>query len=242
MAKQIIRLTESDLHKIIENATRKALMSEGWKDSYDKWSKGDYKDNDEGEKLNRQWNSELKSEHPEASKRRSEFLKHTKTKDTESSKKFEKKWKEEGGEDKFKKDYEKKFKKKVSDDVDESIRRNLRNVIKEAFEDDFKSARDEYLSRKSPNGMFGFEMKDSEGEWQYGDITYDPNTNTMSCMGVSIEVDPDLSIDQNIEGLYEELVNNGYTDGDDDNDWSDEEIENRIDTEANMDDFPADIH
>jgi hypothetical protein len=36
----------------------------------------------------------------------------------------------------------------------------------------------------------------------------------MSCMGVSIEVDPDMSVDQNLEGLYEELMNNGFTDGD----------------------------
>ena len=46
------------------------------------------------------------------------------------------------------------------------------------------------------------------------DVTYDPNTNTMSCMGVSIEVDPSLSVDQNLEGLYEELMNKGFSDGD----------------------------
>jgi hypothetical protein len=114
-------------------------------------------------------------------------------------------------------------------------------VIKESFEDDFNSARDRHLS-KSPGSMFGFEMKNSDGDWQYGDITYDPNTNTMSCMGVSIEVDPSLSIDQNLEGLYEELMNNGYNDGDDDDEWPDERIDTYIDTEANMDDFPADIH
>jgi hypothetical protein len=94
-----------------------------------------------------------------------------------------------------------------------SISESVKRVLNEEFEDDFNAARDQYLSRKSPNGMFGFEMKNSEGDWQYGDVTYDPNTNTMSCMGVSIEVDPDMSIDQNLEGLYEELMNNGFTDG-----------------------------
>lgn len=93
----------------------------------------------------------------------------------------------------------------------------LRNILKknknidEAFEDDFNAARDKHIGR---GGMFGMELKNSEGEWQYGDVTYDPNTNTMSCMGVSIEVDPDMSIDQNLEGLYEELMNNGFSDGD----------------------------
>lgn len=43
--------------------------------------------------------------------------------------------------------------------------------------------------------MFGFEMKNQEGDWEYGDITFDPNTNKMSCMGVSIDVDPESSVD-----------------------------------------------
>lgn len=77
--------------------------------------------------------------------------------------------------------------------------------LNESFEEDFNSARDNFKGQ-----MFGFEMKNPEGEWEYGDITYDPNTNTMSCMGVSIEVDPDMTVDQNLEGLYEELMNQGY--------------------------------
>lgn len=91
------------------------------------------------------------------------------------------------------------------------ISESVRRVLNENFEDDFNAARDKHLGR---GGMFGMELKNSEGEWQYGDVTYDPNTNTMSCMGVSIEVDPDMSIDQNLEGLYEELMNNGFSDGD----------------------------
>lgn len=90
------------------------------------------------------------------------------------------------------------------------ISESVMRVLNEEFEDDFNAARDKHVGR---GGMFGMELKNSEGEWQYGDVTYDPNTNTMSCMGVSIEVDPDMSIDQNLEGLYEELMNNGFTDG-----------------------------
>lgn len=99
-------------------------------------------------------------------------------------------------------------------DIHRIVRNSVKRIIKESFEDDFKSTRDSFMSRKSPNGMFGFEMKNQEGDWQYGDITYDPNTNTMSCMGVSIEVDPEMSVDANLEALYEELMNNGYGDSD----------------------------
>ena len=101
---------------------------------------------------------------------------------------------------------------KFTQDEEDKLRSILKGNknIDEAFEDDFNAARDKHVGR---GGMFGMELKNSEGEWQYGDVTYDPNTNTMSCMGVSIEVDPDMSIDQNLEGLYEELMNNGFTDG-----------------------------
>ena len=101
---------------------------------------------------------------------------------------------------------------KFTQDEEDKLRSILKGNknIDEAFEDDFNAARDKHIGR---GGMFGMELKNSEGEWQYGDVTYDPNTNTMSCMGVSIEVDPDMSIDQNLEGLYEELMNNGFTDG-----------------------------
>ena len=89
------------------------------------------------------------------------------------------------------------------------ISESVKRVLKEDFEKDYNTARQNYN-----RPLWGFEMKNSEGEWQYDDITYDPNTNTMSCMGVSIEVDPSLSVDQNLEGLYEELMNKGFSDGD----------------------------
>ena len=96
--------------------------------------------------------------------------------------------------------------------VDESIRRTITNtvkkVLKESFEDDFNTARDKHMAR---GGMFGMELKNQEGDWEYGNVTFDPNTNTMSCMGVSIDVDPSFSVDQNLEALYDELINNGYS-------------------------------
>lgn len=89
------------------------------------------------------------------------------------------------------------------------ISESVKRVLKEDFEQNYNTARQNYQRR-----FWGIEMKNSEGEWQYGDITYDPNTNTMSCMGVTIDVDPSLSVDQNLEGLYEELMNKGFSDGD----------------------------
>jgi DNA mismatch repair ATPase MutL len=261
MAKQIIRLTESDVHKIIENAVNK-IISEGWRDTYDKWSSSkDHKnlrlgreEGEEGEDLNKKWSEELKAEFPDKGKRRHEFNQYTKSKNSDSANKFEKEWKKSGGEEKFKKDYKKRFGVDAGDDVDESIvreavRKSLMNLmnedlkkkVNEAFEDDFNVAKERHLS-KSPNSMFGFELKNPDGEWQYGDITFDPNTNRMSCMGVSIDVDPSLSIDQNLEGLYDELVSKGFGDEDFDEDGENDYIESKIDTEANYDDFPSDIH
>ena len=100
---------------------------------------------------------------------------------------------------------------RITQDEEDKLRSILKGKknIDEDFEQDYNTARQNYTKP-----LWGFEMKNQEGEWQYGDITYDPNTNTMSCMGVSIEVDPSLSVDQNLEGLYEELMNNGFSDGD----------------------------
>ena len=94
-------------------------------------------------------------------------------------------------------------------DLHRIVRNSVKRVLKESFEDEFNQARDNHMSR---GGMFGFEMKNSEGDWEYGDVTFDPNSNTMSCMGASIQVDPDMTVDQNLEALYDELMKNGYSD------------------------------
>lgn len=90
------------------------------------------------------------------------------------------------------------------------ISESVRRVLNESFEDDYNAARQNYN-----RPLWGFEMKNQEGDWQYGEIEYDPNTQKMSCMGVSIDVDPDCTVDQNLEALYEELWNNGFTEGED---------------------------
>ena len=208
MAKQIIKLTESDLHKIIKNTVKKALR-EDWTKSYDEWSAHknhlnlctDPEHAEKGEELNKKWSQELKDEHPNPDDRRKAFNKHTKSIDKKMGKKDD------------------------DDDIDESVVRRAvveslnrfmaedsKKKVNEAFEDDFNSARDQYLSRKSPNGMFGFEMKNPEGDWEYGDVKFDVNSMTMTCMNVTIQVDPEMTVDQNLEALYDKLLEAGYGD------------------------------
>ena len=87
------------------------------------------------------------------------------------------------------------------------VRTAVNRILRESFEDDYNNARN-----NSTHRMWGFEMRNNEGDWQYGEIEYNPKTQKMSCMGVSIDVDPDATVDQNLEALYDELVNNGFYD------------------------------
>ena len=92
------------------------------------------------------------------------------------------------------------------------IREAVDEVVNDnGFEEIFEKAREEFMSRRH-NGMFGFELKNPEGDYQYDNLHYNPKTNELSCLGVSIQADPDFSFDQNLEALYEELMNQGYGD------------------------------
>lgn len=91
------------------------------------------------------------------------------------------------------------------------VKETINRILNEGFEDDFNSTRDNF-HKSRPGGMFGFEMKNAEDEWEYGDIQYDPKSQQMSCMGVSIDVDPSMTVDAHLEALYEKLVENGYHD------------------------------
>jgi hypothetical protein len=103
------------------------------------------------------------------------------------------------------------------------IRNYVRQTLKESFEDDYNKARNNY---QKP--LWGFEMKNKEGEWEYGEVSFDPTEMTMTCMGVSINVDPDQSVDENLYNLYAELRNNGYRDGDEYEEELNESRLNRI--------------
>lgn len=92
-------------------------------------------------------------------------------------------------------------------DLHDIIANSVKRIIKEDFENDYNTIRDYFTS----NGhMWGMEMKNRDDDWEYGEITFDPNTNQMSCMGVSIDVDPDMSVDDNLGYLYDALIEQGY--------------------------------
>lgn len=95
-------------------------------------------------------------------------------------------------------------------DLHSLIKKSIKSVLKESFEDDYNSARDNFYSSR-PGGMWGMEMKNPEGEWEYGEVRFDPKAMTMSCMGVTIDVDPDSSVDANLEELFDKLMENGYS-------------------------------
>lgn len=93
-------------------------------------------------------------------------------------------------------------------DLHNIIENTVKRVLKEDFSDDYNTAMDKHLSR---GGMWGMEAKNSEGEWEYGDVTFDPKTNIMSCMGISIEVYPTFSVDENLQALADKIQENGYS-------------------------------
>ena len=94
---------------------------------------------------------------------------------------------------------------------EEKISSIVDNVIKkQLLESEFRNTYDRTRDYHSQNNKkFGFELR-KDGKWQYGDIEYDLNTNTLSCMGITINVDLTQSFRENLEDLFEELCNNGF--------------------------------
>lgn len=96
--------------------------------------------------------------------------------------------------------------------LENSIQRHLRKALREAqgdFSSSFEQGRNDFYKNK-PHGMFGMELKNPEGEWEYGNIDFNPNTMQLSCMGATITVDDDWTFDAALEALYDELMQQGY--------------------------------
>ena len=83
--KQIIRLTEGDLHRIIENCVRKAIK-EDWTKTYDKWADNFNMERKERDKLLKKWAQELKDEYGD--KRGEAFNSHCEKRDAARAKKL----------------------------------------------------------------------------------------------------------------------------------------------------------
>ena len=87
------------------------------------------------------------------------------------------------------------------------VRESVENALLEStFHNTYCRTRDFHSQNDK---RFGFELRKG-GEWHYGDIEYNIETNTLSCLGVSIKVDLKQSFRENLEDLFEELCNNGY--------------------------------
>ena len=89
--------------------------------------------------------------------------------------------------------------------VTESVKMVLNETNIPSFGDYFNRSKAFYQKY----GGYGFELR-KDGEWKYGDIEYDPNTQTMSCLGVSIKVSPEMTISDAEEDLFEALLDAGY--------------------------------
>jgi len=94
------------------------------------------------------------------------------------------------------------------DYLDEAVNRAFNKVLREdKFDDLFDTKRNGNLKTA---GLFGFNLQDPEGEWRNEKIIYDPNTRRMSCMGVSIVVDSNATIEDNVDRLYDKLIKRGF--------------------------------
>lgn len=76
-----------------------------------------------------------------------------------------------------------------------------------SFLDQFNNTKQWY--KDYVGGNYGFELK-KNNEWQYGDIEYDPNSQTLSCMGISIAITPEMRLVDAEEALYEAMLENGF--------------------------------
>ncbi|MBR5550370.1 MAG: hypothetical protein IKV83_00410 [Muribaculaceae bacterium] len=89
--------------------------------------------------------------------------------------------------------------------IGESVRKILKETSS-SFTDTFNQAKS---FRTKYGGTYGFELR-KNGRWKYGDIEFDPNMMVMSCMGVSIDVLPNMTISDAEEDLFEALLDAGY--------------------------------
>lgn len=91
--KQVIRLTESDLHRIIENCVKRALNEDSngketeWWEDYDQWMDTVWTNNEDGKELSDRWHRKLIDKYPNKDKRARAFNNHCEKRDRIKAKK-----------------------------------------------------------------------------------------------------------------------------------------------------------
>ena len=95
---------------------------------------------------------------------------------------------------------------------------DLKNIIKESvnkilnenierFCDEFERLKNDCVSHGED---FGFELMNKNGEYEYGDIEYDMDNNSLSCLGVCIRPNLMYDVEKNLGFLYDSLLKNGF--------------------------------
>lgn len=95
---------------------------------------------------------------------------------------------------------------------------DLKNIIKESvnkilnenierFCDEFERLKNDCVSHGED---FGFELMNKNGEYEYGDIEYDIDNNSLSCLGVCIRPNLMYDVEKNLGFLYDSLLKNGF--------------------------------
>lgn len=93
--KQVIRLTESDLHRIIENSVKRVLNEDSnvreteWWEDLDKWLDTIWTDEnkEDGIRLSDSWHRKLIEKYPDPKKRAAAFFNHCRKRDIAKAKK-----------------------------------------------------------------------------------------------------------------------------------------------------------
>lgn len=95
---------------------------------------------------------------------------------------------------------------------------DLKNIIKESvnkilnenierFCDEFERLKNDCVSHGED---FGFELMNKNGEYEYGDIEYDIDNNSLSCLGICIRPNLMYDVEKNLGFLYDSLLKNGF--------------------------------
>ena len=95
---------------------------------------------------------------------------------------------------------------------------DLKNIIKESvnkilnenierFCDEFERLKNDCVSHGED---FGFELMNENGEYEYGDIEYDIDNNSLSCLGIYIRPNLMYDVEKNLGFLYDSLLKNGF--------------------------------
>lgn len=91
----------------------------------------------------------------------------------------------------------------IKANIDESYFEEwLKNEEKEEYKDILRDAVEEEIDKvRSKGKMFGFDSP----KLGYSEVTYDRDDDTLRCFDSFIDYDYDMSLDENLEALYEEI-------------------------------------